>query len=88
MATSKPPNGMKALIILTAVLLAGIAFLAFGFATIRRESEFALHFLTDEGFARFRMISITVGAVASALDFLLLLKLYRLKRTTHDCQNT
>jgi len=77
---------MKALIILTVILLAGVAFLAFGFATVRRESEVALHIFTEDGFARFRMVSITVGAAASALDFLLLLKLYRLKRNTHGRQ--
>jgi hypothetical protein len=78
---------MKPLIILAAILLADIAMLAFGFATIRRESEVASHIFTDEGFARFRLISIWVGAAASLLDLLLLLKLYRLKRNTHDRQN-
>ncbi len=75
---------MKAFIIVMVLVLVAVAFMAFGLVTIRRESEVAMHIFTDEGFIRFRIISIMVGAAASLIDSLLLLKLYRLSRASKD----
>jgi hypothetical protein len=73
-------QAMKTLLIFGAVVLAAVAFLGFGFASTRRESEVSLHIFTDEGFARFRLISVMVGVVASILACFLLFRLFRLRK--------
>jgi len=72
---------MKLLIILGILVLSVVAFLAFGCATVGRDSEVAMHTMTDEGFARARIMFISVGAVASVLDLFLVSRLFR--RRTH-----
>jgi hypothetical protein len=73
-------QAVKTLLIFGAVVLAAVALLGFGFASTRRESEVSLHIFTDEGFARFRWISVMVGVVASVLACFLLFRFFRLRR--------
>jgi len=73
---------MKLLMILLAVALPVVAFFAFALATVRRESEVAMHIFTDEGFIRARITFITVGVVASALELFVLSRL--LRRRSHQ----
>ena len=68
---------MKVFAILCSVGLAVVAFIAFGFLTIRRESEVSMHLFTDEDFARFRATSLAVGIIAVLLDLLLIWYLWR-----------
>lgn len=72
---------MKPLLILVAVILAIVAFIAFGLATVRRESEVAMHFVSDEEFVRNRIIFFTVGTVAAVLELLVLSRLARRRAT-------
>ena len=69
----------KFLLIFAVAILALVATLAFGLATVSGSSEVALHIFTDEDFVRFRTTSILVGALAAALDCFLLVRLYRVK---------
>lgn len=71
---------MKALMILAAVVLAGVAFMAFALATVRRESEVAMHVYSDEEFIRARITFIVVGVSASLLDLFLLWRLWRRRK--------
>jgi len=68
---------MKLLIVLGIVVLSVIAFLAFGGATVRRDSEVAMHTMTDADFVRTRIMFISVGVVASVLDLFLVSRLLR-----------
>lgn len=68
---------MKALIVLGIFILSVAAFVAFGCATVRRDSEVATHTMTDQGFTRTRIMFISVGVVASALDLFLVTLLLR-----------
>jgi hypothetical protein len=77
---------MKLLISTICLVLAAVAVIAFGFLTIRRESEVSMHIFTDEGFARFRMISAVVGVAASLLECWFVWKLYGLLRGKRETQ--
>ena len=79
---------MKALMSIICLLLAAVAVIAFGFLTIRRESEVAMHIFTGEGFVRFRMISAVVGVAASVLECWFVWKLYGLLRGPRETQGT
>jgi len=68
---------MKPLMILVAVVLAIVAFFAFAFATVRRDSEVAMHLFSDAEFARARITYITVGVVALVLELFVLSRLFR-----------
>jgi hypothetical protein len=72
---------MKPLMMLLALGLPIVAFFAFAFATIRRESEVAMHIFTDEGFLRARIIFITLGGCATVLELFVLSRL--LRRRSH-----
>lgn len=72
---------MKPLLIFVAVVLAVVAFFAFAFATVRRDSEVAMHLFSDEEFARARVTYITVGVVASVAELFVLSRLLR-RRTS------
>jgi glucan phosphoethanolaminetransferase (alkaline phosphatase superfamily) len=77
---------MKIFTIICSVGLAIIAFFAFGFLTVRRESEVAMHLFTDEDFARFRSTSLAVGIVAVLLELMVfwyLWRRYSRKNETH-----
>ena len=77
---------MRLLIVFGIVVLSLIAFFAFGCAAVRRSSEVAMHTMTDEDFARARIMFISVGAVASALDLFLVSRLFR-RRTPREETN-
>ena len=79
---------MKLLMSIICLLLAAVAVIAFGFLTIRRESEVSMHIFTDEGFVRFRMISAVIGVAASVLECWFVWKLYGLLRGTREAQGT
>ena len=68
---------MKILAIIFSVGLAIIAFFAFGFLTIRRESDVATHLFTNEDFARFRSASLAVGIIAVLLELVVFWYLWR-----------
>ena len=68
---------MKVLAIICSVVLAIIAFIAFGFLTVRRESEVAMHLFTDEDFVKFRSTSLAVGIVAVLLELIVFWYLWR-----------
>ena len=75
----------RAAMIVAVVIFAVVAFVAFGCATVRRDSEVVLHLLiTDEEFYRDRMNFILVGSAASLVDCLLLLRLCRRKPHTDE----
>ena len=68
---------MRTLLVLLIPVLAIVAFFAFGFAAIRRESEVAMHLFSEEGFVRFRIQCILTGSVALLLDLFLIWYLRR-----------
>jgi len=68
---------MKLLIVLGIVVLSVVAFIAFGCATVRRDSEVAMHLTSDADFIRTRLLFISVGVVASVLDLFLVSRLLR-----------
>ena len=68
---------MKLLIVLGIVILSVSAFVAFGCATVRRDSEVAMHTMSDQDFTRTRIMFFSVGVVASALDCFLVTRLFR-----------
>ena len=68
---------MKALMLLAAMVLAVVALIALAFATVRRESEVAMHLFSDEQFVRARITFIVIGVAALLLDLFLLWHLWR-----------
>jgi hypothetical protein len=76
---SKPgtTTRVKVFAIICSVGLAIIAFFAFGFLTIRRESEVAMHLFSDEDFSRFRSASLGVGIIATLLELYVFWYLWR-----------
>lgn len=63
--------------ILVAVVLAIVAFFAFAFAIVPRDSEVAMHLFSDAEFARARITYMTVGVIASVLEVFVLSRLLR-----------
>lgn len=68
---------MRTLMSVTAGILAVVVLLAFGLASVSRESEVAMHTMTDEEFLRTRFTLIGIGTVAFVAELLLLMRLFR-----------
>jgi len=71
------PRIVKTFLVLLVPVLVIVAFFAFGFATIRGESEVAMHFMTGEDFERLHIRCIFIGIGAVLLDLFLVWHLWR-----------
>jgi hypothetical protein len=67
---------MRALMIIAVPILALVAFFAFCMAAVNPESEVVTHTMTQEQFAKVRVISIVVCALAVLGDLVLIWRLF------------